>query len=545
MEDQVKLLDYNDKESFVVVGSGIAGLYTAISLADRYKVTVISKQDFVDGNTWFAQGGIAAAFSPEDSPLIHFEDTWLAGSHFGNREAISMMVEEAPARINDLSSMGVVFDNSDGIYDLGCEGAHSQKRILHIGGDATGRKIIDSLLHVARKKGVSFIENAFVEELIVDEGSCHGLVYSKGGKLFYIGAIAVILASGGCGQYFQMTTNAPGITGDGLALAYKAGAVLKDLEFFQFHPTVFIPPDGQPFLISEAVRGEGAYLINKFGDRFMYNYTSMAELGPRDIVSRAIVAEQKKTSAPVHLDLRHLGADFIKERFPTIFNKCLQWDINLGTKPIPVAPAAHYLIGGVEVDLDGQTAVENLYAVGEVASSGVHGANRLASNSLLEGLVFGFRVAEKAKEKISCTRGNYGGLKRINEIVYVFNAANKKTEELCSNVRKELQKKMWEYTGLVRSEEGLNKIKSILERWIPLTAYRYSKVNNNETKNMIIGAMMIVESAFLRRESRGCHYRLDYPQLDEYYKNKHISFKLINNFKDWSEDLAGSITITE
>ena len=522
MPDQLTLKNESEEDSFLVIGSGIAGLYTAICLADHHHVTVICKQDLIDGNTWFAQGGIAAAFAPDDSPLIHFEDTWNAGAYFGNREAISVMVEEAPLRINDLSNMGVNFDRSDGIYDLGSEGAHSQKRILHIGGDATGRKLIDSLLLVARKKGVSFIDNAFVEKLVIIDGDCCGLIYSKNNHLHYLGASAVVLASGGCGQLFQLTTNAPGITGDGLVLAYKSGAVLKDLEYFQFHPTVFLPEDGKPFLISEAVRGEGAYLINAAGERFMCNYTELRELGPRDIVARAIIAEQKKTSAPVYLDLRHLGVDFIKKRFPTIYQKCIQWNIELGSQLIPVTPAAHYLIGGVEVDLCGRTAVENLYAVGEIACSGVHGANRLASNSLLEGLVFGFRVAEAAlKRNKEALKNN-----RVNEVVYEYNPVDNHTEELIGKVRGYLQKTMWEYAGLIRSDEGLNKAKEEIGSWIHLTNYRYSDAVNNETSNMITGAHFMVEAALKRKESRGCHYRLDYPNRVKELAAKNFRFSL-------------------
>jgi L-aspartate oxidase len=506
---------------YVIVGSGVAGIFTAIRLAEKGRVTVLSKQDLIAGNTWFAQGGIAAAFSPEDSPTLHFEDTWKAGNYFGDRAAISVLVEEAPARINDLLELGVCFDRSNGAIALGREGAHSMKRILHIGGDATGKELIESLIQTAREAGIHFIEDAFAEEIAVENGRCRGLFYSTREGLHYIAARAVILATGGCGQIYQFTTNAPAVTGDGLVMAYKAGAKLRDLEFFQFHPTVFLPPEGQPFLISEAVRGEGAYLVNTKGERFMLNKHERAELGPRDVVSRAIVEEQRRTRDFIYLDLRHLGADFIPERFPTIYRRCLEWNLDITRELIPVTPAAHYLIGGIEVDRDGHSAVQNLYAVGEVASTGVHGANRLASNSLLEGLVFGHRVA------VAAAKNNDSVKEELPQELPEYFSSNpdRKAEEECAALRRDLTWMMWHKVGLIRTAESMLEMKQELERWLPLTRYRYSRPELIETANMLLIAMMMTEAALLRKESRGCHYRSDYTKSDHTLAGKQIVFR--------------------
>ena len=514
----------SEATDYVIVGSGVAGIFTAIHLAEKGRVTVLSKQDLIAGNTWFAQGGIAAAFSPEDSPTLHFEDTWKAGNYFGDRAAISTLVEEAPARINDLFKLGVRFDRSNGAIALGREGAHSMKRILHIGGDATGRELIESLIQTAKEIGIRFIEDAFAEHIAVEDGRCSGLFYSTKEGLHYIAARAVILATGGCGQLYQFTTNAPAVTGDGLVMAYKAGATLRDLEFFQFHPTVFLPPEGQPFLISEAVRGEGAYLVNASGERFMLQKHERAELGPRDIVSRAIVEEQRRTRDFIYLDVRHLGVEFIPERFPTIYSRCLEWDLDITKELIPVTPAAHYLIGGIEVDLDGHTSVKNLFAVGEVASTGVHGANRLASNSLLEGLVFGYRVALEAAKNTEPVKEALP-----QELtVYFSSCADQKTEQACADLRRDLTWMMWHKVGLIRTEESMLEMKKQLEKWLPLTHYRYSNPELNETANMLLIAMMMTEAALFRRESRGCHYRSDFTDSDETMAGTQIIF---NNLK--------------
>ena len=510
---------------FVIVGSGIAGLYTAIRLAGHGRVLVLSKQELIAGNTWFAQGGIAAAFSAEDSPELHLEDTWKAGSRFGDREAISILVQEAPLRIRDLQEMGVQFDCRNGSLDLGQEGAHSRKRILHIGGDATGRELVEALLRKARSLGVQFIENAFVTRLVTRDGCCCGGCFQKGRRCVLLTSRVVILATGGCGQLFKYTTNSPAVTGDGLALAFRAGAVLRDLEFFQFHPTVFFPPQGRPFLISEAVRGEGARLVNCRGEAFMKDYHPRGELGPRDVVSRAIVSEQRRTGGPVFLDLRHLGADFIQGRFPTIYRRCREWGVDITRELIPVSPAAHYLIGGIQVDLEGRTAVPNLFAVGETASTGVHGANRLASNSLLEGLVFGHRVAAAAAQAEPQAAG---GADRDSGGEGL--PATTEAERECARLREPLQALMWEKVGLVRREEGLAEALRRLEGWRPLLEYEFLVPELQENRNMLLIALLMTRAALWRRQSKGCHYREDSVPGEDLSRG-HISFA--------KEDLQG------
>lgn len=511
-------LEDGSSADYVIIGSGIAGLYTAIRLAAYGRVAVLSKQDLVAGNTWFAQGGIAAAFSAEDSPKLHLDDTWKAGGCFGDRSAIKVLVEEAPPRIQDLLNMGVNFDRRDGTIDLGQEGAHSRKRILHIGGDATGKELVEALLLQAKNDGVFFIEDAFAERLTLYNGLCRGVDFVKGGRSYNLQARAVILATGGCGQIYKCTTNAPAVTGDGLTMAFQAGAVLRDLEFFQFHPTVFFPPEGSPFLISEAVRGEGARLVNRQGDHFMERIHPRGELGPRDVVARAILAEQQKTGAHVYLDIRHLGSSYAQERFPTIYSRCLEWGLDISRDLIPVSPAAHYLIGGVQVDLDGRTAVENLFAVGEVASTGVHGANRLASNSLLEGLVFGHRVA-LAAAAISPVK--FPPPKDPEDL----RRASPRDVAFCRALREPLQELMWKYAGLIRTAAGLDAAREQLKQWWPAINTEFADVELNETRNMLLIAAMMVEAAASRLESRGCHFRQDRPDPDLELGRCHIAFQ--------------------
>jgi L-aspartate oxidase len=519
IKEAVMRLEDGFSADYVIIGSGIAGLFTAIRLAAHGRVAVLSKQDLVAGNTWFAQGGIAAAFSAEDSPKLHLEDTWKAGGCFGDRSSISVLVEEAPSRIQDLLEMGVNFDRRDGTIDLGQEGAHSRKRILHIGGDATGKELVEALLLRAKRDGVIFIEDAFARQLIFGNGCCRGVDFVKGGRGYQLQARAVILATGGCGQIFRCTSNAPAVTGDGLAMAFQAGAVLRDLEFFQFHPTVFFPPQGSPFLISETVRGEGARLMNKQGEYFMEQVHPMGELGPRDVVSRAILAEQQRTGSDVYLDMRHLEKSFARERFPTIFSRCLEWGLDISLDLIPVSPAAHYLIGGVQVDLDGRTAVENLFAVGEVASTGVHGANRLASNSLLEGLVFGHRVA-RAAAAIS----PFDSSPQKKQPQYLRRASAKHVS-FCSALREPLQELMWNYTGLIRTAAGLDTARQQIKQWWPVINTEFADVELNETRNMLLVAAMMVEAAAARLESRGCHFRQDCPGPDQELGRRHITFQ--------------------
>ncbi len=515
--------DHDPTADFVIMGSGIAGLYTAIRLSSAGRVVVLSKQDLTAGNTWFAQGGMAAAIAWDDSPDLHYRDTWEAGARFGDPEAISVLVNEAPLRIKELEEAGLEFDRRQGKLDLGREGAHCRNRVLHIGGDATGRGLEEALLSRAKRlTNINFIENAFVSRLLVREGRAAGVCYLKNGQSKTIFSGAVILASGGCGQLFRDTTNSAVLTGDGLALAYRAGAVLRDLEFFQFHPTVFFPPQGGPFLISEAVRGEGAYLINSEGDRFMKRYHPLGELGPRDAVSRAIICEQRLCEGQVYIDLRHLDPSFVRNRFPTIHQSCLHWGLDITRHPVPVSPAAHYLIGGIEVDLWGRTTLPNLYAVGEAASTGVHGANRLASNSLMEALVFGRRTAQAAVIDRGAT---FNPVKPCPSVDGPSPAGKARPPRDWRLPRNRLQQMMWEGAGVERSREKLMEVRQELASRDGLSDYRGESPEEAEYLNMLLIASLMTEAALAREESRGCHFRQDFPETDHRLDGHHFRFK--------------------
>lgn len=520
-----------DTTDFVVIGSGIAGLYTALQLAEQGDVTVLCKKGALVSNTWYAQGGIAAAYGSQDSPELHFEDTLEGGCRFGDPRVIKIMAEEGPQRIRELQSMGIEFDHEGEELALGREGAHSRNRILRIGGDATGRFLIESLFHLARDNSrIHFHEDSYVLDLITEGTGCKGVRWTGGGRLHDCFCKAVILATGGGGYLYWHTTNPETATGDGLALAYRAGAGLRDLEFIQFHPTVFFLSDTKAFLISEAVRGEGAYLVNSRGERFMSEYHPMEELGPRDVVARAIVMEMKRTGDKVFLDLRHLGEKFIQGRFPTIYNTCREWGIHITGEKIPVVPAAHYFIGGVRVDRDGFTGINNLYAVGEVASTGVHGANRLASNSLLEALVFGKRVAD-AVSGLKAKNGTT--LKGLPE-EYSVTVKNHDPARL----KESLRKLMWEKVGLFRTGEGLGGFVARVDEWMNSFNDHNGIPGNREVQNMLLIARLIGEAALQRKESRGCHFRADYPEVSSDRGEYHLLFQRDNRFKGVAESCA-------
>lgn len=396
------------KSDFLVIGSGIAGLYTALELSKLGEVEIVTKENIAESNSHYAQGGIAAVCSVFDSFELHIDDTLKAGAGLCRREAVEHMVKEGPERIKDLLEIGCNFDRQAGELDLTKEGAHSRRRILHAGGDATGREISQSLVdQVLSSEKITVRENTFMIDLIKrefeeKEALIKGalLVEESADEQLIILADAVIIAAGGCGQLYRNTSNPKVTTGDGIAAAYRAGAEIMDMEFMQFHPTILYNPEGSRFLISESVRGEGGLLLNAEGERFMERYHELAELAPRDIVSRAITAEIKNSSAPcVYLDMRHQDKNYLKERFPTIYQELVEEGFAMESDLIPVIPAAHYLMGGIKTDLNGLSSLKGLYCCGEAACTGAHGANRLASNSLLEALVFAKRICEYLKEK--------------------------------------------------------------------------------------------------------------------------------------------------
>ncbi|MFZ5646143.1 MAG: L-aspartate oxidase [Bacillota bacterium] len=509
--------DYWD---YVIIGSGIAGLYTAsIASAMGKKVVVITKKEVDHSNTDRAQGGIAAALSTSDSPDLHFKDTLVAGAGLCDEDAVRILVNEGPERVLDLIRIGARFDRKGGELALTKEGAHSRRRILHASGDATGAEIQRVLTDRIRgDKNVLVLENHQAVDLLVHENVCYGiLVYERDtGKLLVFRGASVILATGGLGMLFDHSTNPEVATGDGIAIAYRAGAEVMDMEFIQFHPTVLSLPGAPRFLISEAVRGEGAYLRNRYGERFMTRYHHLAELAPRSVVVKAILSEMAGTaSEKVFLDLSHMSPDLVRERFPTIGKTCAMYGLDITCDPIPVAPAAHYMMGGVKTNLNGETSIRGLYACGETSCLGVHGANRLASNSLLDGLVFGYRIVE-------CVKKYKLGQQKKN-IEFACDWLENMTVPY-SKIRSEMRAVMNKYVGPVRNEHGLKKALDFFSGYEYLKKIHAPTSSDMEVRNMLEVGGLIAEAAMMRTESRGGHYRLDYPEsLDRWLK--HIVIK--------------------
>jgi len=498
---------------FLVIGSGVAGLRAAIELAPRGNVLVVTKDVPTESSTEYAQGGIAVALSDEDEIGIHLEDTLRAGDGLCREEAVRILVEEGPQRIMELISWGAEFDREGTKLAFTREAAHSRKRILHAHGDSTGRELERVLLNKVRTyPSVKKYPFAFTLDLIVMDGECLGAYMLIDGKVVSLFSGATILATGGAGQVYERTTNPEVATGDGMALAFRAGAILEDMEFIQFHPTSLFKPGAPNFLLSEAMRGEGAMLRNIHGEAFMKNYHPMAELAPRDVVSRAIISEMVKTkSTHVYLDLRHLDRDFVMRRFPRIYSTCLIYSVDITKDLIPVSPAAHYIMGGVRTDLNGATNIKRLYAAGEVACTGVHGANRLASNSLLEGLVFGARAGRAAAETPLSDRGGFrGGLERPPSAP----AAVPSCIDI-EGVRRSLRQLMWERVGIIRCEKSLNLAREKLSEWRFILDMDFNTRRGLELKNMLTVALMITEAALSRKGSVGGHYRSDFPTRGE------------------------------
>ncbi len=497
-----------ERVDFLVIGAGIAGLSAAIRLADVGTVLVVTKEELAESNTAYAQGGIAVAMGGEEDVALHLEDTVAAGDGLVNREAAAVLVEQGPKRVEELLAWGTAFDREDGELLRTREGAHSLSRILHANGDATGREIAVSLLrHVRAISRIELMEWTTSVDLIVEGGRVVGATLLDGeGGLRVVYAGAVLLASGGAGQVYSDTTNPAVATGDGIAMAYRAGAAVSDMEFYQFHPTAFSAPGAPRFLLSEALRGEGAYLINAKGERFMERYHPLLELAPRDVVARAITREGM--DGPVYLDMRHVKKD-LHARFPGISKFLAGYGLELGRDLVPVRPAAHYLMGGVKTDVHGRTSLRGLYAAGEVACTGVHGANRLASNSLLEGLVFGALVAETMVAERAERLGESisGGEEALTASTGVT------TEVATERWISELRGLMWKYAGLLRDADGLREAQrglKALAASMPRGVFRRAL----EARNLHAVAEMIVASALGREESRGAHYRNDFPQRD-------------------------------
>ena len=504
---------------YIIAGSGIAGLYAALLAREHGTVLVLTKGSIDECNTRYAQGGIAAAVGPDDSPELHLRDTLEAGAGLVDEEAARILVTEAAERIRDLVSFGVPFDSVDGEVALGREGAHSQPRILHAGGDATGAHIELSLSSLARMSRIAIKEYCLVEQVLVEGGRAVavGTLDTRTNTQETFEGRAIILATGGCGQLHRVSTNPEVATGDGIAVAYRAGAEVMDMEFMQFHPTALRLPGVPVFLISEALRGEGAQLLDANGRRFMPEYDERAELAPRDIVARAIHTELAESDADrVYLDVTHLPAERVSVRFPQIYQHCLEQGLDITKEPIPVSPAAHYLMGGVRTNVWGETTVPGLYACGECACVGVHGANRLASNSLLETVVFARRVVDRARD---------AGEEPTSAppTPEALALPERWPAEAAPPSRPGLQALMWEQVGIVRDGEPLASARRTLAAWHAALPHPTDRPAH-ELANLTLCGRLAVEAALLREESRGAHYRRDFPQPREEWR-RHLVFR--------------------
>src|SRR5579864_745207 len=531
----------------VIVGGGIAGLSVALRLPTHLRVALFTKGQLGESNTRYAQGGLTVALGADDSPELHFQDTLAAGAGLCDEAAVRVLAEEAPAAVRWLISMGVQFDRAqhgsdahateDGLL-LGREAAHSRWRVLHAGGDATGAEIERALMTAVRKRSsIMLYEETYVRSLEVENGVCTGLeALDRNGQAFTVEAQATILANGGAGGLWLHTSNPVGATADGLALAWRAGAALTDLEFMQFHPTVLVAGGGS-HLITEAVRGEGAYLRNHAGERFMPRYSDLAELAPRDIVARSILSEMLREGVDCqYLDLRHLPAEGMHRRFPTISAICRSYGLDLAQDLLPIAPAAHYCMVGVMTGMDGHTTLAGLYAVGEVACTGVHGANRLASNSLLEGLVFGLRLADGLARGKSAMNEYTRSARRAIDVPLARDASRyeallalRPDEEAIVRARRALRQVMWQHVSLSRDEAGLlvargrlNSLQTDLVAQLPVRLSGEEVTAAwHETVNLFEVAELVIAAALRRRESRGSHWRRDYDFLDDALTGAH------------------------
>jgi L-aspartate oxidase len=507
----------------LVIGGGLAGLRAALAVPPELAVLVITKGGLRQSNSNYAQGGIAGVIDPEDRFEDHIADTLAAGGGLCDEAVVEMVVREAPARIGELIEWGTHFDQAAGGLALGREGGHSHHRIVHALGDATGKEVMRAVIdRTCAMPNVETWEHAFTLDLLTHEGRCRGaLVWSERQGQTLVWAKQTILCTGGSGQIYRETTNPEVATGDGLAIAWRAGAELRDMEFMQFHPTVLYIAGSSRSLITEAMRGEGARLVDRDGHQFMSEYDPRGELAPRDVVSRAIVTQMERTRHPnVYLDLTHLDPDAVRARFPGIAATCAEFDLDITRDWIPVRPGAHYMMGGVSVDIEGRTSLPGLWAAGECTSSGLHGANRLASNSLLEGLVFGAHAGAGAAREAASADDDFRAVALANppleEGAEVLDLAD---------IRNSLKSQMWRSAGVRRERQRLLEAAGTIDRWCGYVLERqFNDTSGWELQNMLTVARIMIEGAMTREETRGVHLRTDFPNTDDVNWKRRIAF---------------------
>jgi L-aspartate oxidase len=519
----------------LIIGGGLAGLRAAIELDAGQSAVVVTKDVLQQSNSTYAQGGIAGVLDPADDFQHHIADTLKAGGRLCHRDVVEMVVREAPDRIRELITWGTQFDEAGdpGQLALGREGGHSHHRVVHALGDATGKEVMRAMAAWTRQlPNVQVWQRAFTLDLLVPESECRGaIIWNKHHGKMFLWAKQTILCTGGCGQIFRETTNPSIATGDGMAMATRAGAEIRDLEFMQFHPTVLYIAGSSRSLISEAMRGEGAHLVDSTGHRFMPDYDTRAELAPRDVVAQAIVRQMEKTRHPnVYLSLQHLDGTKVRRRFPGITATCAEFGIDIAADLIPVRPGAHYMIGGLTVDTEGRTTIPGLWAAGEVTSSGLHGANRLASNSLLEGLVYGAHAGRAASRAARDVPDDFQAV----PIAEPEHAQPTKQLDL-ADIRASLKSLMWHATGVRRDEERLQRAAQTVDRWCRyVLSWQFSDPSGWELQNMLVISRLMIEAALRRRESRGVHLRTDLPDLDDPRWCRHLS---------WQRDDAGELQL--
>jgi L-aspartate oxidase len=506
----------------LVIGGGLAGMRAALEVDPNLQVIVITKDVVQQSNSNYAQGGIAGVFDPEDKIEFHVRDTLIAGANLCDEKVVERVIRQAPDRIRELIDLGTEFDRQKLELKLGREGGHSHNRILHARGDATGAEIMRAVISkIEQQSNITVVQNAFTLDLLTHEGVCRGAIIHEGAELVLVWAKQTILCTGGAGQLFRETTNPAVATGDGLAMAYRAGVEVRDMEFMQFHPTVLYIAGSSRSLVSEAVRGEGAHLVDVGGYRFMGDYDSRMELAPRDIVSLAIVSQMEKTnSSSAFLSLKHLDPVYIRDRFPGIGKAVAEFGLDITCDPIPVRPGAHYMLGGVTVDEEGRTSLPGLWAAGEVTSSGLHGANRLASNSLLEGLVYGVTAGRGSSQLALQMPDNY-------QIAPLSHQTKVHRQSLdLSDIRNSLKSLLWRSVGVRREGQSIRQALSTIQGW---KRYVLDQTFDNrdgwELQNMLVLGELMARAALQRTESRGVHWRSDYPDTDDEHWRRHIVFR--------------------